>query len=263
MSGLPVGKKSLGQHWLTDAKTLQAICDTGQITDVDTVLEVGPGTGTLTQLLVKRAKQVIAVEYDTKLANELCGRVYASNLSIVEQDILAYDLTSLPPDYKVVANIPYYLTSKLIRALSETPNRAIQVVLLVQKEVAHRVAAKPGGMSLLSISAQYYWQVTLGLEVAAKMFTPAPKVDSRVLILARRPVPLFPDINTKQFFQVVKAGFSARRKTLLNSLSAGLRLSKDEVKDMITKAKLLPSQRPQELSLDDWYELYQSAQENT
>ena len=256
MSDLPVAKKFLGQHWLTDAVALQAICDAGEITSEDTVLEIGPGTGTLTRFLVQQAKQVVAVEFDTALAAKLPGQIKATNLSVVEQDILAYNLTELPADYKVIANIPYYLTSKLIRTLSETPNQASRVVLLIQKEVAQRVAAAPGNMSLLSVSAQFYWQVSLGIEIPAKMFTPPPKVDSQVLILTRRPEPLFLGIDDKQFFRTVKAGFSARRKTLLNSLSAGLRMDKVEIKNSIQLAGLLTLQRPQELSLSDWHRLY-------
>lgn len=256
MSELPLAKKSLGQHWLIDAGALQSICDAGEVTGDDTVLEIGPGTGTLTRLLVMNAKQVIAVEIDSGLAQELPKRVKASNLKVVEQNITAYDLTSLPPDYRVIANIPYYLTSNLIRTLSESSNQASRVVLLVQKEVAMRVAADPGDMSLLSVSAQFYWEVSLGQVVPSRLFTPPPKVDSQVLILARRPQGLFQDVDSKQFFRLVKAGFAARRKTLLNSLSGGLRVSKEEAAGIIDEAGLFPVQRPQELSLDDWHRLY-------
>lgn len=263
MSDLPVAKKYLGQHWLTDAAALQAICEAGEISVEDTVLEIGPGTGTLTKFLVQQAKQVIAVEFDTTLATKLPKQITAANLSVVEQDILAYNLTLLPANYKVIANIPYYLTSKLIRTLSETTNQASRVVLLIQKEVAQRVAAAPGSMSLLSVSAQFYWQVSQGIEIPAKLFTPPPKVDSQVLILTRRPELLFPRIDSKHFFRTVKAGFSARRKTLLNSLSAGLRIDKSEIKNFIKLAGLLPSQRPQELSLHDWHRLYEVLKDET
>jgi 16S rRNA (adenine1518-N6/adenine1519-N6)-dimethyltransferase len=255
MDELPATKKNLGQHWLTDPAALQAICEAGQVAAADTVLEVGPGPGTLTTLLVQAAGQVTAVEFDRILAAELPKRVKAANLLVVQQDILSFDLTGLPPDYKVVANIPYYLTSNLLRVLSETPNRAARVVLLVQKEVAERVAAKPGGMSLLSVSAQFYWEVRLGEAVPARLFTPPPKVDSQILILTRREAPLFPDVDEKGFFRLVKAGFSARRKTLLNSLSGGLRLGKDQVQAWLAAAGIETSLRPQNLSLDDWHRL--------
>lgn len=261
MSNLPVTNKSLGQHWLTDTASLQAICDAGAIESTDTVLEIGPGPGALTRLLVRRAEQVVAVEFDGLLAAQLRSQEIAKNLQIVSQDILEFDLTTLPAGYKVIANIPYYLTSKLIRVLSESTNPANTVVLLIQKEVAERVAAKPGDMSILSVSAQYYWDVSLGIEVPAKLFTPPPKVDSQVLIMQRRTTPLFPGYDPgiseiRQFFQIVKAGFSSRRKTLLNSLSGGLRLSKQETAEILESAGLDAGLRAQALSLDDWYKLY-------
>lgn len=258
MSMLPQTNKSLGQHWLTDEPTLQAICDAAELHPEDTVLEIGPGPGTLTKLLVKQAKQVVAVEFDEQLAADLPQRVNAQNLHVVNQDILRFDLTSLPPDYKVVANIPYYLTSNLIRVMSESSNRAQAVVLLIQKEVAERVVAGPGDMSLLSVSAQFYWECSLGVEVPARLFTPPPKVDSQVLVLQRRPQPLFTDVDSKRFFQLVKAGYSARRKTLGNSLSGGLRLPKDAVGELLERAGIDPGLRAQALSLDDWERLYRA-----
>ncbi len=251
-------KKSLGQHWLNDQASLEAICQAANVQPSDTVLEIGPGLGSLTASLVKRAQQVIAVEVDQQLASELQDRLPAANLEIINCDILSFDFTNLPSTYKVVANIPYYLTSNLIRLLSETPNRPSVAALLVQKEVAGRVTATPGTMSLLSVTAQFYWQARLGQEVSAKLFTPPPKVDSQILILERRPEVLFPDLNPATFFRLVKAGFSQRRKTLLNSLSASLQLDKAVVKAACAKALIDPQRRPQTLSLQEWYNLYQS-----
>lgn len=284
MSELPLAKKSLGQHWLTDAAALQSICDAGDVSSDDTVLEIGPGTGNLTKHLLANGAKIIAIEKDPILAQKLCERTDLShclsdntlnshlninvrgpsshkvrqNLIVLEGDILAYDLTSLPPDYKVIANIPYYLTSKLIRTLSETINQASRVVILVQKEVAQRVAAGPGDMSLLSVSAQFYWHVSLGQVVPSRLFTPSPKVDSQVLIFRRRPEPLFPDADTRKFFSIVKAGFSARRKKLRGSISGGLRISKEEAGQLLQAAGIDPDLRPQELSLDKWYALYKA-----
>ena len=256
MSNLPKTKKSLGQHWLEDDKSLVAIADAAELTKKDTVLEIGPGIGTLTKKLVDRAREVVAVELDELLATELPFRVPDDNLSVHSQDILRFDFGELPPDFKIVANIPYYLTSNLIRVISEAVNRPSVAVLLVQKEVAERVSADPGAMSLLSVSAQFYWQVSLGLVDKAAMFTPPPKVDSQILILKRRDEPLFRGVDEKRFFQVVKAGFSNRRKTLHNSLSGGLHLAKAETLEILNSAKIKPSTRPQELSLADWYRLY-------
>jgi 16S rRNA (adenine1518-N6/adenine1519-N6)-dimethyltransferase len=259
---LPFAKKSLGQHWLTDSDTLQAMCDAADVSVDDTVLEIGPGLGTLTELLVKRTHKVIAVEFDEKLTRELPARVTAENLEVIQSDILSFDLTKLPAGYKVVANIPYYLTSNLIRVLSESANPPAQAALLVQKEVAERVVAKPGGMSLLSVSAQFYWEVSSGREVPAELFTPPPKVDSQILTMKYRSEPLFPNVDTKQFFRMVKAGYAGRRKTLLNSLSAGLQLDKQATRELLERADIRPDLRAQNLSLDNWYRLYEAVHES-
>lgn len=249
--------KSLGQHWLHDQTALSAMCDVAQVTQADTVLEVGPGLGTLTEYLVERAKQVVAVEFDKTLAERLPKHIQTANLEVRQQDILQFDLTALPAGYKVVANIPYYLTSNLIRTLSESLNPPVTAVLLVQKEVAERVAAAPGDMSLLSVSAQYYWQVSLDMVVGAELFTPPPKIDSQILVLKRLAEPLFPAVDDARFFRLVRAGFSARRKTLLNSLSGGLRLDKPTIAHLLNEAGIAPSLRPQALSLADWHAVYQ------
>lgn len=251
----PYAKKSLGQHWLNDQATLEDICDAAELDGDDTVLEIGPGPGSLTKLLVQEVKEVVAVEFDERFARDLPKAVPADNLQVVHQDILKFDLTQLPAGYKVVANIPYYLTSNLLRVLSESANPPQTIVLLVQKEVAERVAARPGDMSLLSVSVQLYYQAELGVKVPAIMFTPPPKVDSQILILNRRKGKLFTDTTEDQILTVVKAGFSARRKTLLNSLSASLRLDKSQTTQILQKAGLDPRQRPQELSLENWHKL--------
>lgn len=250
-------KKYLGQHWLNDQKSLEAMCQAADVQPGDTVLEIGPGLGSLTTHLVQRAGQVVAVEYDAILARTLSSKVTATNLSVITGDILSFDFTSLPSGYKVVANIPYYLTSHLVRFISETTNPPDTAVLLVQKEVAQRIAAQPGAMSILSITAQYYWQVSLGHDVPAKLFKPPPKVDSQIVILKRNPTRLLPDINTKDFFRLVKAGFAQRRKTLLNSLSAGLRINRIEAENLCKAADIDPKRRAQTLSLNDWHNLYQ------
>lgn len=256
----PHTKKSLGQHWLNDPPTLDAIVEAANLADSDTVLEVGPGPGTLTERLTKQVAQVVAVEFDRRLAEDLTSRVKATNLQVINQDILSFNLSTLPHGYKVVANIPYYLTSALLRLLAESPNPPSTMVLLVQKEVAERVAARPGQMSLLSVAVQLYYQARLDLLVPAHLFTPPPKVDSQVLVLNRRTEPLFPDLDSKAFFRFVKAGFAARRKTLQNSLAGGLRQDKATTEAIITTAGLRPSVRPQELSLEDWHKLHQVIQ---
>lgn len=252
----PWAKKSLGQHWLHDAASLEEMASS--IQSGDTVLEIGPGTGTLTEVLLSKGARVIAVEKDENLIAQLSSKFKLLKLELHNQSILEFDLTQLPAGYKVVANIPYYLTSNLIRVLSESSNPPQEAVLLVQKEVAERIAAHAGDMSLLSVSTQYYWEVELGRVVQAKLFTPAPKVDSQILILRRRKTPLFPHVDERVFFRIVKAGFGERRKTLSNSLSGGLRLSKEQAKALLQTAHINPGLRAQALTLDDWYTLYSS-----
>jgi len=256
-----IPKKSLGQHWLHDEETLDAIADSATVQTGDEVLEVGPGLGTLTRRLVARGAHVTAVEFDDTLARELPKTLAKSGMStddvtVVHEDILRFDLTQLSPGYKVVANIPYYLTSKLIRVLTESTNPCTLAALLIQKEVAERAAAKPGQMSLLSVSAQYYCEVSLGVLVPAELFTPPPKVDSQVLVLKTRERPLFPNVDTKQFFHIVHAGFSQKRKTLENALSGGLAITKEQARALLAAADIPHSKRAQALSLEDWYRLY-------
>lgn len=249
--------KSLGQHWLHDTATLSAIVAAANLHTTSTVLEIGPGLGTLTNALLATQATVIAVEYDTRLALQLEKSINNGSLTVVNHDILTYNLTELPKEYTVVANIPYYITSKLIRLLCESANPPKRAVLLVQKEVAQRIAAKPGGMSILSISAQVYSSVSLGTIVPAALFTPPPKVDSQVVILERRTQPMVPDAILTQFFQVVKAGFSERRKKLRSSLSGGLRIEKAHADILLATANISPNARAQELSIADWIHLTQ------
>ncbi len=262
MSDTPFPKKSLGQHWLSDKESLEAICDAAGVHAGDVVLEIGPGTGELTTHLLERGAEVVALEIDLSLKPGLENRFRAypsSQFSFEEGDIRTYDLSRMPPNYKIVANIPYYLTAHLLRLLTDTPLKPARAALLVQKEVAQRVAAEAGDMSFISVSTQLFYEVNLGWQVPARLFTPPPKVDSQVLILKLRDKPLFDELDVKQFFRITKAGFSARRKTLLNSLSGGLRLEKSVVDEMCAKAGVNPRSRPQELKLEDWYELYKAA----
>lgn len=251
-----LAKKSLGQHWLTDINYLTAICQEANISQEDAVLEIGPGHGSLTQLLVNKAGQVMVVELDNKLADSLSHKVKADNLTVINNDILKFDLSILPQKYKLIGNIPYYITGQLIRYISESSNPPSLAVLLIQKEVAERLIALPGQHSLLSITTQYYWQVNLGIVIDAKMFNPPPKVDSQVIILTKQPKPLFHDLDPKVFFKLIKAGFSQKRKTLNNSLSKALKKDKVEVTKWLKSVDLDPNIRAQNLSLDDWFKLY-------
>jgi 16S rRNA (adenine1518-N6/adenine1519-N6)-dimethyltransferase len=252
----PIAKKSLGQHWLHDEATLFDITSYAELTKDDTVLEIGPGLGTLTAVLCKTSGKVIAIELDEKLAASLKVRVPDNNLETITGDILSFDFSNLPTGYKLVANIPYYLTSNLIRILSESSNPPKLAVLLVQKEVAQRVAAGPGAMSILSVTSQIYWQVSLGDIVPAVMFMPPPKVDSQVLILQRYSEPLFAKVDYSMLFRLVKVGFSQRRKTLLNNLTSGFKLSRETVTKICETAGIDPGRRAQTMSLTEWRDLY-------
>lgn len=251
-------KKSLGQHWLFDESSLEAMISAGSIQPTDTVVEVGPGLGPLTKKLCQKAEHVIAVELDDVLAAGLTDKVKASNLEVVHQSILDFDTSKLPKNYKVIANIPYYLTSNLIRRMLESANPPSVMVLLIQKEVAERVAAGPGGMGILSVATQYYAEVLLKELVPAELFTPPPKVDSQIIQIKLRDSPLFPNVDTNKFFKIVRAGFSEKRKKLRSSLSGGLQISKQEADALLLRAGVSVDARAQELTLEQWHQLYKA-----
>ena len=243
---------SLGQHWLKDPDVLSEIANQAELTREDTVLEIGPGLGTLTSRLLSRAGRVVAVEYDEQLARKLPGQFPGKNLEVVHRDILQFDLTNLPSDYKVVANVPYYITSKIVQLLSEATNPPSLIVLLVQKEVAQRLAAGPGDYSISAIAAQVFHEVTLGEIVPAELFTPPPKVDSQVVIMRRRAEPLVPESDQTDFFRLVKAGFSAKRKKLRSSLAGGLQLEKADIERLLARADVSPDARAEDLTIEQW-----------
>lgn len=249
--------KRLGQHWLNDLEILQTIVNSGSVEPGDFVLEIGPGSGSLTRILLEAGAKVTAVEVDEDLASRL--KMLINNpqyqLTVVNQDIRRFNLNNMVGNYKLIANIPYYLTSNLIRYICETDNPPSLAVLLVQKEVAERIVAIPGGMSTLSVVAQLYYEVRLGRVVAAELFTPAPKVDSQLLILVRRQQPLFGKGDPKNLLRLVKAGFSNRRKKLRSSIGGGLNISKQHAESLLKKADISPDDRAQNLSIDDWLKL--------
>ena len=286
-------KKSLGQHWLFDSGSLEAMSNAAEVQPDDTVLEVGPGLGTLTRVLLASGASVVAVEFDEALASRLsqnlhkvsssgltrgssrnisatadaklhwipdqAGNDKTGRLTIINEDILKFDLMTLPKSYKVAANIPYYLTSNLIRRLLESSNPPSVMALLVQKEVAERIVAQPGNMSILAVATQFYAEVVLKELVPAELFTPPPKVDSQIIQIRRRGHPLFPDVDTKKFFQLVRAGFSEKRKKLRSSLSGGLHISKEQADQLLKNANIPADARAQELSLAQWHDLYLKA----
>jgi 16S rRNA (adenine1518-N6/adenine1519-N6)-dimethyltransferase len=250
-------KKSLGQHWLHDSDSLTSIADSADVQPGDYILEVGPGLGTLTDVLKDRGADVLALEFDRDLISKLQSKFSnCDKVAIAQGDIRTFDFGSLPQNYKVVANIPYYLTSNLIRSLAEADNQPQVASMLIQKEVAERICAGPGQMGILSVVAQFYFECRLGVEVPAALFTPPPKVDSQVVVLEKRTDKLFAGIDEQKLFTLVKAGFSEKRKTLRNSLSGGLSLSKEDVELLLQHAGLKATARAQELSLKEWHKLY-------
>ena len=259
--------KSLGQHWLKDRDILDQIAFDAEIEDGDYVLEVGPGLGTLTSSLLKTAGsgKVLSIEFDPELAKKLPVQFPGKNLEVLNQDFLQFDLNSLPKNYKVAANVPYYITSKIIEKLLTADNKPQVAALLVQKEVAQRLAAKPGDMSILAVAAQIYAEISLGEIVDREFFTPPPKVDSQVVVLRTLPSSKIDEFNRKQntnidekqLFRVVKAGFSAKRKKISKSLSANLAAPKDDILKILNEANVSADVRAQELSIEQWLSLTQ------
>lgn len=250
--------KGLGQHFLVDKPSLEAIMDAAAVTKSDTVLEIGPGLGVMTRPLAAQAGRLIAVETDAVLA-DLLRRDAPANLEVVEQDFLNFDLAALPKRYKVIANIPYYLTSKIFRLLMEGPNPPQLVSVLIQREVAERIAAGPGQLSVLALSVQYYGHPEIVRVVERHKFWPAPAVDSAVLRVTLTG-PAFP-ADPHKLFRLIKAGFGEKRKQLKNSISGGLNLSAGFTMQLIADAQLAPTARAQELDLAAWRRLYDLAEQ--
>jgi 16S rRNA (adenine1518-N6/adenine1519-N6)-dimethyltransferase len=253
---LPETDKSLGQHWLTDDSVLESIVGAANISKNELVVEIGPGPGYLTEKILQKTNQLIAVEFDEKLYNQLEKQFKPDkSIKIINEDILKFNFSSIEKPYKIVANIPYYLTSNLLRILSETTNKPETAVVLIQKEVAERINSRQGHHSKLSIFIQNVYETSLGPIVPAEYFTPPPKVDSQVIILQKRPKELVPAALKAAFTKLVKAGFSEKRKKLRSSLSGGLMAPKEQIDNLLEKSKISPNARAQELSINNWVEL--------
>lgn len=251
-------RKSLGQNFLLDEGALAKVAAAAELTPNDTVLEIGPGLGSLTRHLAQAAARVVAVELDQNLLAPL-EYVLAGypNVEIVHGDILDLQPSTLnlPTGYKVVANIPYYLTSAVLRHLLEAQARPDRLVLTVQKEVAQRLCATPGAMSLLAVSVQFYSEPRIVARLSAGAFYPQPEVDSAVVRLDVRARPAVDVPETDAFFRVVKAGFSQKRKQLRNALGAGLGLSSEAIEALLAQAGIDPKRRAETLTLDEWGKL--------
>jgi 16S rRNA (adenine1518-N6/adenine1519-N6)-dimethyltransferase len=250
--------KSLGQNFLQDPIALEKIVSAAEIRPTDSVLEVGPGLGSLTRYLAVAAESVVAVELDEKLIPLLKNIISPhTNIRLIQGDILTFKPSELVEQdgYLVVANIPYYITSAIIRHLLENEPKPRRIVLTIQKEVADRICAVPGDMSLLALSVQVYGKPRIAAHIPAGAFFPAPKVDSAVLCLDIYPEPQIKTELLETFFKLIKAGFSQKRKTLRNSLSAGLHIPPAEAANLLTKADIDPQRRAETLSIPEWQKL--------
>lgn len=250
--------KSLGQNFLQDPIALEKIVSAAEIRPTDSVLEIGPGLGSLTRYLAVSAKEVVAVELDQKLIPPLKAVIASyANIRLIQGDILEFPPSELVDQagYLVVANIPYYITSAIIRHLLENEPKPRRIVLTIQKEVADRICATPGDMSLLALSVQVYGKPRITERIPAGAFFPTPKVDSAVLCLDVYPEPQIKNELLETFFKLIKAGFSQKRKTLRNSLSSGLHIAPNDAADLLTKADIDPQRRAETLSIPEWQRL--------
>src|SRR3989344_6804146 len=254
-------KKSLGQNFLQDEGVIAEILRIAEVEPGEAVLEIGPGTGALTEALCAREAELIAIELDHELVLRLQKHfVDSKNVSILEGNILDMHLASLIDEsgfsekgYKIIANIPYYITAPIIRTLLSLPVQPKSLTLMVQDEVAKRLAAPPGSMSLLSVMAQYYADVEKRLFVPKEAFLPVPKVESAVIHIC--PKRSYDKEADRKFFRLVRAGFSARRKTLANNLSSSLQVPRTEVEELFEILGLRKDIRAQALSIADWEKL--------
>jgi len=260
-------RKGLGQHFLINSGVLQKIIRVSDLSSHDLVIEIGPGIGVLTRELAEQSGYVIAVELDSKMV-ELLQETLSSfrNFSIINQDILKaeplelieQEKTKFPSfisdfrQYKLVANLPYYITQPIIRHFCEAKLKPQSMVIMVQKEVARNIVARPGDMSILAISVQFFGKPQIIDYVPAGNFYPPPKVDSAILKIDLYPKPLLKVTDEASFFKVVRAGFCAARKQIANSLAQGLDISKSEVLSLLEKAEVSPRKRPEDLTLEEW-----------
>lgn len=251
-------KKSLGQHFLKDQTVIEHILGVAEITPEEKILEIGPGTGALTEKLIERVKKVIAIELDHHMVEYLTQTLEASQgFSLLEANVLEVDLNELlvqagfeSRGYKIVANLPYYITAPIIRTLLSLKITPKSLILMVQKEVAERMTAKPGSMSLLSLMVQYYADARIVFTVPATAFDPAPTVESAVIEL--RPMRIYDDEQDRRLFRIARAGFAARRKTLANNFASSFQIERMRIEQALSSLGLRTDIRAQALSVADW-----------
>ena len=256
-------KKTLGQNFLVDPNGLSKVLKAAEVRPEETVLEIGAGLGSLTYLLAQQAKQVVAVELDKRLIPPLTEAVADfDNVTIKQGDMLALSPDALlgAERYVVVANIPYYITSALIRHLLEAEHKPTRMVLTVQQEVAERILARDGKMNLLALSVQVYGKPELKARIPAGCFYPAPEVDSAVLAIELYPQPLIPAEQMDLFFELAHAGFAQKRKTLRNTLASGMKKNPAWAEQLLGVAGIDPQRRAETLSLPEWKQIVEAYQ---
>jgi 16S rRNA (adenine1518-N6/adenine1519-N6)-dimethyltransferase len=263
-------RKSLGQNFLTDQRALERIVEAAELGPEDIVLEIGPGLGALTRRLAAEAGRVVTVELDQRLVEVLKQTVAAKadlpNVEIIHGDILELNPADLLErqmtsfQYKVVANLPYYITSAILRHLLTAEVRPRLMVVTVQLEVARRIIAEPGDMSLLAVSVQFYGRPRIVTRIKAGAFYPSPQVDSAVIRIDLGDRPVVEVDDAGRFFEIVRAGFAQRRKQLRNALAAELGLPASEVAQALGRASVNPRRRAQTLSLEEWARVWREMQ---
>lgn len=253
----PSQDKRLGQHFLSDLNILNAIAEAADVSEADTVVEIGPGAGSLTQVLARRAARVVAIEMDHELVSFLEPRV-PQNVEIRHADarrVAVEELVGSDTSYKLLGNLPYYAALPILRTFLEHPHRPTRAAILVQKEVAEQMCARPGNMSLVSLGTQLFGQPRIVRIVKPGSFVPPPKVQSAVVSINIFPQPAAGVVDTKNFFGVARAGFSAPRKQLRNSLANGLGIPAEVANGLLLTADIDPRSRAEMLSIFDWARL--------
>jgi 16S rRNA (adenine1518-N6/adenine1519-N6)-dimethyltransferase len=256
-------RKALGQHFLHDRAIVRRIVETAQLPPDALVVEIGPGLGILTEELARWARSVIAVELDARLAEQLAERFHGTNVRIVHGDALEVDLAALTGQcpYFVVANLPYNVATPILERLLTSDHPPERLVVMVQREVAERMAARPPAMSYLGVLVQFFALPRVAFRIGPGAFTPPPKVESAVVVLDRRTSPL-PRHHWDSFFALVRAGFAQRRKTLLNALATATGMDKEMLRALLQRAGIEPSRRAETLTVEEWLRLWRVLHED-
>lgn len=253
--------KRLGQNFLIDKRAIKKLIGAANLKPKDIILEIGPGIGNLTQELAKKVKKVIAIEKDpnlVKILNNELRTMGIKNVKIIQADILKFpNYKLLTTNYKIIGNLPFYLTAPVIRKFLELKTLPKEMILVVQKEVGQRICARPPDMSILAVSVQFYAKPEIVSFISRKSFWPSPKVDSAIIKIVPKKLTMSPGL-VDLFFRIVKAGFSQPRKQLINNLAKGLKLNREKVKDWLLKNNIQPNQRAETLTIEDWLSLTKS-----